>query len=464
MNARLRVYSLSEYPEELVAVAFAKTSRSPEPFDQIARELNTESAAKFHEKWVIAYGHSSVAEHAVVHIAVENASRLAIDILENTRLASYTEKSTRYQVLTKELTYTPELEDQCDRKSVTSSQIEKQQFVNEYRKEYLETIEFLYSKYNETIEKLTAYFERVEPAGDPKKREADIRLKVIDNARFILPNSTYANVGVTVNTRALKHMISKMLSNPLKEVREIGEQMKEAVKKEIPTLIKQTEKNEYFERMNSFEQKTEVSSTNYSVKLVEYENDAEERVIASILYKFSGLDYSSAKEKARGMNKEDREKLIDEYIGNRGKNAPIRELEHLSYTFDLVMDFGAYYEFKRHRMCTPSSQKISPEYGYVMPEDFKKAGLDELFTSAMDKSEECYNKLKEKYPHEAQYVCTNAHKRRTLVTMNLRELYHFIRLRASPFAHFTIQEVAKGMLKELNNVHPLLVKHLRVSI
>ncbi len=271
MNAKLRVYSLSEYPEELVAVAFAKTSRSPEPFDQIIKELNTESAAKFHEKWVLAYGHSSVAEHAVVHIAVENASRLAVDVLEATRLASYTEKSTRYQVLTKELTYTPELE-------------------GEYREKYLETIEFLYSKYNEAIEKLTKYFERAEPQGDPKKREADIKLKVIDNARFLLPLSTYANVGVTVNTRALKHMISKMLSHPLEEVKTIGEQMKEAAKKVIPTLIKQTEKSEYLERVNLMEQKTEVSSTNYSVRLVEYEKDAEERVVASILYKFSGLD------------------------------------------------------------------------------------------------------------------------------------------------------------------------------
>jgi len=41
--------------------------------------------------------HASVAEHAVLHIAVENISRLAVESLESNRLASYTEKSTRYQ-------------------------------------------------------------------------------------------------------------------------------------------------------------------------------------------------------------------------------------------------------------------------------------------------------------------------------------------------------------------------------
>ena len=82
---------------ETIAVAFAKTSRAPESFRAIAAELSDESSAKFHEKWVVGYGHASVAEHAVLHIAFENVSRIAIESIESNRLASYTEKSTRYQ-------------------------------------------------------------------------------------------------------------------------------------------------------------------------------------------------------------------------------------------------------------------------------------------------------------------------------------------------------------------------------
>jgi thymidylate synthase ThyX len=43
---------------------------------------------------------------------------------------------------------------------------------------------------------------------------------------------------MTANARVLEHAISKMLSHPLAEVREIGEQVKEAALKEIPTLVK----------------------------------------------------------------------------------------------------------------------------------------------------------------------------------------------------------------------------------
>jgi len=91
-----RIYLMTDLPPEVVAVAFAKTSRSPDPFDQIATELTETKSAEFHEKWVVGYGHASVAEHAVLSMAIENVSILAAKAIEDNRLASYTEKSTRY--------------------------------------------------------------------------------------------------------------------------------------------------------------------------------------------------------------------------------------------------------------------------------------------------------------------------------------------------------------------------------
>ena len=105
-----RVYPLDAHDlsEEQIAVTFAMTSRRPEPFDEIARQVSEEKAADFHERWVLGYGHASVAEHAVVHLAVENISRLACDALEDNRLASYTEKSSRYQVMPRDYYHVPE--------------------------------------------------------------------------------------------------------------------------------------------------------------------------------------------------------------------------------------------------------------------------------------------------------------------------------------------------------------------
>jgi thymidylate synthase ThyX len=79
MKAR-DIYLLNpkELSPEVIAVAFAKTSRSPESFREIAAGLTDEKSAEFHDKWVVGYGHASVAEHAVLHLALENVSRLAI--------------------------------------------------------------------------------------------------------------------------------------------------------------------------------------------------------------------------------------------------------------------------------------------------------------------------------------------------------------------------------------------------
>jgi thymidylate synthase ThyX len=135
MSQPRRIYRLSpsQLSAETIAVTFAKTSRSPESFDVIASELNEEKSSKFSEKWIVGYGHSSVAEHAVLHLALENVSRLAIETIEGNRLASYTEKSTRYQ--------------QWDPKAyVIPPEIANSEFANQY----IDVIDDLFGTYAKT--------------------------------------------------------------------------------------------------------------------------------------------------------------------------------------------------------------------------------------------------------------------------------------------------------------------------
>lgn len=76
------IYTVSNIPEEVIAVIFAYVSRSPKGFRENIgtviqeEQLGQERASKFHEKWVLNYGHASVAEHASIHVGIENVSRL----------------------------------------------------------------------------------------------------------------------------------------------------------------------------------------------------------------------------------------------------------------------------------------------------------------------------------------------------------------------------------------------------
>ena len=72
---------------------------------------------------------------------------------------------------------------------------------------------------------------------------------------------------------------------------------------------------------------------------------------------------------------------------------PVRELEVVDYTFDLVMDYGAYREFKRHRMQTYIPQPATVDLGYIVPELVIDAGAEELFREAMQTAEEGFRRI-----------------------------------------------------------------------
>ncbi len=163
---------------ETIAVAFAKTSRSPESFRDIAAELSDEKSAQFHEKWVVGYGHASVAEHAVLHIAFENVSRIAIESIESNRLASYTEKSTRYQKWGQDdFTIPPEL------------------IGHPLHDEFVDTIRFLFRTYAESLDPVRTLILDRFPRRENEKDEAwdrRIRSKYVDVCRFLLPAAALA--------------------------------------------------------------------------------------------------------------------------------------------------------------------------------------------------------------------------------------------------------------------------------
>lgn len=443
MAAERRVYSLKGYPEETVSASFAKTSRSPEPFDKIISEMDAESTKKFHETWVIKFGHGSVAEHASAHIAAENVSRLSIECIEGNRLAAYTEKSTRYQKLDKEHVHYPQ-----ELKGT------------KYEKIYADTIESLFSGYESCLSLLTDYYKSQNPKkpDEPEKKyESNIKLMALDSARFLLPNATLANVGITMNARTLQRALVKMLSSPLAEVREIGKEMGKAAQDALPTLGGMPQPSAYISNAHNIispEMQRKTSPFTKHVELVAYENDALEKIIASFTYRHSGISFNDAYAHAKALKPEEKRAFISKALEGLSKEPPLREFEHAYYTFDLVMDQGAFCEFKRHRMLTLSAQEPTVHLGYTIPDDVKKAGAEKIFTDAIDTSAHAFKEIEKEFPFVAGYISTNAHNRRCLATMNLRELNHFIRLRSTPWAHFTIREVAKGMLAEIQRVHP----------
>jgi len=448
-----QIYVLSprQLSPETIAVAFAKTSRSPESFRQIADELSDESSAKFHEKWVVGYGHSSVAEHAVLHLAIENVSRLAVECIESNRLASYTEKSTRYQKWEGDaFILPPELEGHA------------------LQEEYLAACRALFETYQRSLEPLRKLVEaKIPQRTDEKEGSYDrrIRSQYIDSCRFLLPAASLANLGMTLNARVLENSIRKMLSHPLAEVRQIGQEIKQVALSETPTLVKYADP---LPQLEEAQQKfasldADVRKGDDWCRLVDYDREGEERILAAIRYRFGEMNYPQALETIRQADREVRERMAEDLLGRLSQHdIPLRELEYSSYTFDLVMDQGAYAEFKRHRMMTQTPQLLTTRLGYCIPAQVKEADFEEAYNKAMETAAATFEKLAGWNPHVASYVVPNGFNRRVLCSFNLREAYHFCQLRSAANAHYSIRRVAMRMAEQIRQVHPLLTKYLHL--
>ncbi len=438
---------------ETIAVAFAKTSRSPESFRAIAAELSDEKSAQFHEKWVVGYGHASVAEHAVLHIAFENVSRLAIESIEGNRLASYTEKSTRYQRWgSDDFTIPPELDG------------------HPLRDEFVDTVRLLFKAYAESLEPVrTLIFERF-PRRENEKDDAwdrRIRSKYVDVCRFLLPAAALANVGMTANARVLENMIRKMLSHELAEVRQIGEKVKEVSKAEAPTLVKYADAVPYLVETTREIRELAIRELGTGAvewcSLVDHDSDGEKKVLAAALYRFGEMPYANALAYIDSLSEEEKSDLAESLLGRLGKyDVPLRELEYCTYTFDLVMDQGAYAEFKRHRMMTQTPQKLTTRLGFATPLLITEAGFGSQYEAAMKSASRMYEKLYQVDPNIAQYVVPNGFNRRVLAEFNLREAFAFCQLRSAANAHFSIRRVAQKVYEEMARVHPLLTKYMKL--
>lgn len=452
---RREIYVLSpkELNPETIAVTFAKTSRSPLSFREIAAELTEAKSQAFHEKWVVGYGHASVAEHAVLHIAFENVSRLAIECIESNRLASYTEKSTRYQRWDPEGFYVPE-----------------EVLGGEHESIYRSCCQQLFHAYLETLGPVRMVVQEKNPRreGESDRRwDGRIRSKYVDVCRFLLPSAALANVGMTVNARALEHAIRKMLSHPLEEVRSIGEAVKEAALSETPTLVKYADPNPYMtavrETASEWAAPVETEDERSPVHLVDYDEQGEARILAALLYRESTLGFEQASAFVQAKSDDERRELVSQLFAERDRfDAPPRELEHALYTFDVVLDQGAYFELKRHRMMTQSPQPLTTELGYAVPKLIVEAGVEGLYREAMGRAAEAYRTLADWNPYVASYIVPNGFNRGVLLTLNLRELYHLCELRSESNAHFSIRRIALAMAEIVKEVHPRIGAHLRL--
>jgi thymidylate synthase ThyX len=132
-----------------------------------------------------------------------------------------------------------------------------------------------------------------------------------------------------------------------------------------------------------------------------------------------------------------------------------REFEMAEITFQAVVSASNFAQLKRHRMATLLWGGYLPELGNTLPASIREAGLEDEFLGIIEAANRSYRRIREGHGAAADYILTNSHRRLVLMKMNLREMYHFIRLRDDEHAQWDIRELARSLAERVRASMPL---------
>ena len=476
-NLDLPVFALVNLPEVVKGALFARYSRSPKSLrrlflDEFVGELDIEGDASIdatiglkraedlYERIFFEYGDDSVAQLGGIHLACEQASNLLTKILEWGRLAAYLEQSTRY------IAY--------DARPSGRYRYFRDPAVlgSSLGTRYIGDLDRLFDSYAALTPIVQDFVKKSTPKnpGDSDfiYRMA-VKAKALDAVRGILPAAAQSNVGIYGTGQAYEQLILRMRADPLPEARQYADLMLTELRKVIPSFVKRVDlpdrgqvSSQYLEdnrvAMESMAAELLGQSDLYDdeerVDLVDFDPDAEVKMVASMLYPYSHLPETTLEDRARAMTVDERLRVIQTYNGDRQnrRHRPGRALERPFYRFDILADYGAFRDLQRHRMLTVEWQKLNPYHGYVRPPLIDEAGVTAEYDEAMERSADLYEVLRDGgFPNQAGYAVSLAYRVRFNLNLNARSAMHTIELRSTPQGHPAYRSVVQKMHNLIEN-------------
>jgi thymidylate synthase ThyX len=463
------VFALVNLPEVVKGALFARYSRSPKSLrrlflDEFVGDLDIEGdttvdatvglerAEELYEKVFFEYGDDSVAQLGGVHLACEQASNILTKILEWGRLMSYLEQSTRY------IAYDARLGGRYRfhrDPAILSSR---------FGTRYVGDMDRMFDSYTLLLNRVTDHVRATvqrEPGDSDFVYRMATRAKALDAVRGVLPAAALSNVGIYGSGQAFEALLIRMRSHPLPEARHYADLMLHELRKVIPSFLRRVDLADRGGRWSNYLSNTRDHTSALveslfgdtpveqaaAVELVDFDPDAENKLLAAICYPHTHLPEHQLLDRVRTLGPTERLALFTSYVGEREnrRHRPGRAFERVDYRFDVLSDYGAFRDLQRHRMLTIEWQSLTPNHGYVRPELVEDAGMTDVFDDAMARSAALFDALKDEFPQQAQYAVSMAYRLRYSMQFNAREAIHMLELRSSPQGHPSYRRIVLDM-------------------
>jgi thymidylate synthase ThyX len=499
------VFAVHGADPEVLAYAMAKYSRSSLSLRESLNEISAQRAEQFLNTFYFQYGHRSIADLAHIAFAVERLSLLAAIVLVDEQRWDGQERSTRYQNFLKSGWYFPNFGQDS-----ASARL------------YAGTIDTLFAAYQRTtsavLEDLSRRI-RCPETLKPDAFERTLKARAFDVARYLLPLATNTSLGQIVNARTLETQVSRLLSHPQAELRDLGLKLREAATgpawnvnaqsatafiekldpslaeeaanlftrevRTAPTLVKYAEPNEY-----SILTQAELAHAASDllqgmppaaaglVDLVERTETLEVELASTLVYSASHHPYRQIRDLVAALPEARVHEIIELGLRHRGRHDEALRAFHsgAELRFDILMDIGGFRDMHRHRRCVQIIQGFTALHGCEIPDSadlpadvnlLQDAGVLVEFKSALAAALAASATIAAgPAPEAAQsalYLLPLATRLRCLFKMDFAEAQYISELRSGPAGHFSYRRVAWEMYKAFERQHPALARHIRVT-
>lgn len=398
------------------AMLQALHSRSTGGIKSHLQVLKEKGAENFMEQFYVGYGHKSIGDCGSATVFVEEVSMLAAKAIQDWRLYSGQEASTRYVDFSQQKFLNP-----IGNKA-------GEEILENWRKFYL-------AAQTPVREHLKKQFPRQKDE-DEKIYEKAIKARAFDITRAFLPAGATTNLSWRMNFRQFADELMMLRHHPLAELRDIAAKTEKALYKMYASSFGQ-EKFPHTEKYNN----------DWMRKKYYYHND-------------------KAKDFRLIYDKVDR-KALSEYRDLLKKRPLKTELppaiaECGTVAYEFLLDFGSFRDLQRHRAIVQRmpllvrTHGFNPWYLKSLPEDLRKK--TEKFIAEQEKKIE---KLKAS-DEIKQYYTAMGYRVPCRFAGDLKALVYLAELRSTRFVHPTLVEQILKMIESLKKLFKKygLVLHL----
>jgi flavin-dependent thymidylate synthase len=409
---------------ETISAAYARISRSKLNVVELRKKslAEVQKARSSNQTIIFDMGHSSIAEHAVFNIDIIGVSRYLTEFIQRSRLASFTEKSQRYVTLQGDFVLPQEIQ----------GTILEDGFVSIINKQN--------AFYEAAFQRGVEYLSNNHFSGTKTELEG----KAKEDARYCLGLCTQTQMGMTINARSLAKLLKRLDAVELIEAKELKQILEKKIKEITPSLLRYTDA-EPFEKQQLFNREREKHSQ-AELKLLSITPNGDDLILAAMLFEQTGQDFQEVLSELFMMKNSEKEKLYHLYFKDLKSYLPVsRHFELIHALFQVPMSSSCFAQWKRHRLSTIIRADYHPQNGYVVPQLLIDCNLEQDFEKLQNEVADFYYKLETYKQGLGNYILTNSHKLTILFQANLRELYHFSRLRSDKHAQWEIRELSKKM-------------------